>query len=133
MMDLKHLNPQKHKAMCGDSNERILSNARRLALTDKPIIFRIPVVPTVNDSITEIGAIFKFVQNLVELRIQHSNGQGKCAEIQLELLPFHRLAADKYRSLGLEYRAKDLEPPSKAKMHDLAKIAEIYGVEILIK
>ena len=133
MMDLKHLNPQKHKAMCGDSNERILSNARRLALTDKPIIFRIPVVPTVNDSITEIGAIFKFVQNSVELRTQHLNGQGKCAEIQLEMLPFHRLAADKYRSLGLEYRAKDLEPPSKAKMHDLAKIAEIYGVEILIK
>jgi pyruvate formate lyase activating enzyme len=133
MMDLKHLNPQKHKALCGDSNERILTNARRLALTNKPIIFRIPVVPTVNDSITEIGAIFKFVQNLAELRIQHSNGQRKCAEIQLELLRFHRLAADKYRSLGLEYRAKDLEPPSKAKMHDLAKIAEIYGVEILIK
>jgi pyruvate formate lyase activating enzyme len=133
MMDLKHLNPHKHKAVCGDSNERILANARRLALTDKPIIFRIPVVPTVNDSVAEMGAIFKFVQNLVELRIQYSNGKKKYAEIQLELLPFHRLAADKYRSLGLEYRAKELEPPSKAKMHDLAKIAEIHGVEVLIK
>lgn len=131
MMDLKHLNPHRHKALCGDSNECILANARRLALTNKPIIFRIPVVPTVNDSITEIGAIFKFVRNLVELRIQYSNGKEKCAEIQLELLPFHGLAANKYRCLGLEYRAKNLEAPSKAKMHELAKIAEIYGVEVI--
>jgi pyruvate formate lyase activating enzyme len=131
MMDLKLIDPMKHKAACGDSNERILANARRLALTDKPIIFRVPVVPTVNDSIEEISAIIKFVQSLVELRMQHSNGKEKCAEIQLELLPFHRLAADKYRSLGLEYRAKNLEPPSKAKMNELAKIAEIHGVEVI--
>ncbi len=131
MMDLKHLDPHKHKIMCGDSNERILANARRLALTDKPIIFRIPVVPTVNDSLEEIGAIVKFVQNLVELRIQHSNGKEKCAEIQLELLPFHRLASDKYRSLGIEYRARNLEPPSKERIRELAAIAEFHGVEVI--
>lgn len=131
MMDLKLIDPIKHKAACGDSNERILANARRLALTDKPIIFRIPVVPTVNDSIEEIGAIVKFIQSLVELRMQHSNGKEKGAEMRLELLPFHRLASDKYRSLGLEYRARNLEPPSKARMRELAAIADIHGVEVV--
>lgn len=131
MMDLKLIDPTKHQAACGDSNERILANARRLALTDKPIIFRVPVVPTVNDSLEEIGSIVKFVQSLVELRMQHSNGKEKGADIQVELLPFHRLAADKYRSLGLEYRAKYLEPPSKEKMRELAAIAEIHGVEVI--
>ncbi len=131
MMDLKLIDPIKHKAACGDSNERILANARRLALTDKPIIFRIPVVPTVNDSLEEIGAIVKFVQHLMELRIQQNNGKEQAADIRLEFLPFHRLAADKYRSLGMEYRAKNLEPPSKERMRELAAIAEIHGVEVV--
>jgi len=131
LMDVKLIDPMKHQAACGDSNDLILANARRLALTNKPVIFRIPVVPTVNDSLEEIGAICKFVQNLVELRIQHSDRQEKCAEIQLELLPFHCLAADKYRSLGLEYQAQNLKPPSKAKMHEFAKIAEIHGIEVI--
>ncbi len=131
MMDLKLIDPNKHKSACGDSNERILANARRLALTNKPIIFRIPIVPTVNDSFEEIGAIAKFVQNLMKLRIRRSDGKEKCGKIQLELLPFHRLASDKYRSLGLEYRAKNVEPPSKERMSELSAIAEIHGVEVI--
>lgn len=133
MMDIKHLDPIKHKLISGDSNERILANARRLALTDKPIIFRVPVVPTVNDTIEEIGAIIKFIRNLVELRMKSTNGSGKHQEIQLELLPFHRLAANKYRSLGMEYKARDLNPPSKDKMLEFAKIAEIEGIEVLVR
>ena len=131
MMDMKLIDPIKHKSACGDSNERILANAQRLALTNKPIIFRTPIVPNVNDTYEDVGAIVKFVRNLVELRARHNNGQGEHAEIQFELLPFHRLASDKYRSLGMEYRARNLEPPSKAKMHELAKIAEIHGIEVI--
>jgi pyruvate formate lyase activating enzyme len=133
MMDLKTIDPIKHKSACGDSNEQILANAKRLALTDKPTIFRTPIVPTINDTFEDVGAIVKFVRNLVELRLKHNNGQGRWAEIQFELLPFHRLAADKYRSLGLEYRARNLEPPTKERMQELAKIAEIEGVEVLVK
>jgi len=123
----------KHKSACGDSNERILTNAKQLALTDKPIIFRTPIVPGVNDTFEDVGAIVKFVRNLVELRARHNNGQKRGAEIQFELLPFHRLAADKYRSLGMEYLARNLEPPSKGRMRELASIADIEGVEVLVK
>jgi len=131
MMDLKLIDPINHKAACGDSNERILENARRLALSDKRIVFRVPVVPMVNDSSEAIGAIAKFVQSLIELRAKHVNGSRRGPEIQMELLPFHRLAANKYRSLGLEYRAENLEPPSKAKIRELAEIAELHGIPIL--
>lgn len=133
MMDIKLINPAKHQSACGSTNERILANARRLALTDKSIIFRTPIVPTVNDNFEDVGAIVKFVQELVELRLKNTNGKGKGAQIQFELLPFHRLAADKYRSLGMEYHARKLEPPSKDRMQELAKIAEIEGMEVLVK
>ena len=133
MMDLKLVDPIRHQQACGQSNDRIMANARRLALTDKPVIFRTPIVPTVNDTLQDVGAIVKFIRNLVELRIKHNNGKGKETEIQFELLPFHRLGSDKYRSLGMEYHARGLEPPTKEKMQELAEIAKIEGVEVLVR
>ena len=129
MMDLKHVDSEKHRAATGAGNERILANARQLALTRKPLIFRTPVVPGVNDTPAEIEAIAAFVRELVALRAIESNGNGP-AEISWELLPFHRLAADKYRSLGLEYRARDLNPPPKDQMAVLAEAAQSSGVAV---
>ena len=48
------------------------------------------------------------------------------------LLPhqqFHRLAGDKYASLGLDDRAAALTPPSRALMAALAAAARAAGVE----
>ncbi len=126
MVDIKHLDPQKHLAATGVSNERILANIERLVMGEKPIIFRVPVVPTVNDSPDEIEAIARFVH-----RLSASRGQpGPDRQISLELLPFHRLAGDKYRSLGLEYRASGLEAPGKDKMAALVKAAERYKIPV---
>jgi len=130
MMDIKHLDPEAHHAATGISNERILANARRLAQTDKPMIFRIPVVPTVNDTPEEIGAIAAFVRRLADLRSEKRHRPDGCHDISLELLPFHRLAGDKYRSLGLDYRARDLTQPSKEKMAQLVKMARVHGITV---
>ena len=54
MMDIKHMDPVQHKEATGVSNERILANARRLAASGKAVLFRIPVIPTVNDTVEEI-------------------------------------------------------------------------------
>ena len=98
MVDIKHMDSRKHREMTGVSNKRILANAQKLIQTDKPVIFRIPVVPTVNNTPEEIGAIAAFVRHLVDLRLESSDGMSHCADsLFLELLPFHRLAADKYR------------------------------------
>ncbi|MBN1249953.1 MAG: glycyl-radical enzyme activating protein [Anaerolineae bacterium] len=128
MMDLKHMEPEKHKWAVGASNQLLLANARRLAATDKPLIFRTPVVPTVNATVEEIGAIAAFVRELQDLR---GSGNGHApAPISLELLPFHRMAGDKYNSLGLTYRAVDLEPPTKALMETLTDAAAAYGIAV---
>ena len=62
MVDIKHMDPVKHKEATGVSNELILENIHRLVATGKPVIFRVPVVPTVNDTPEEIGAIAAFVR-----------------------------------------------------------------------
>jgi len=130
MMDLKHLDSQKHRMLTGCANERIIANAQRLAQTGKPIIFRIPVVPSVNDTPAEIRAIVTFIRSLVEQRAKRNHGKAMEANIQLELLPFHRLAADKYRSLGLDYRAYQIDPPTDEKIDELIEIARAYGIAV---
>jgi pyruvate formate lyase activating enzyme len=122
MVDIKHLNDQKHRAATGVSNRAILANIQRLAATGKPIIFRVPIVPTVNATEAEVGAIAAFVRGLMAARADGGAG------LSLELLPFHRLAGDKYASLGLDDRAAALTPPSRALMAALAAAARAAGV-----
>lgn len=128
MMDLKVIDPAKHRAATGQTNERILANARRLAATRIPIVFRTPVVPTVNDTPADIRAIAAFVR---QLRDQRRAQAGTDAAITYEIMPFHRLAAGKYASLGLAYPAAALEPPSPATMAALAEVARQEGIPTL--
>lgn len=120
MMDIKHLDSVSHKAATGVPNERILANARRLAESGKPLLFRTPVIPTVNDRVEDIGAIAAFVQELNGLR------PAGAKSLTLELLPFHRLAGDKYRSLDMEYHANHLETPTQAHLQVLLAEAQRY-------
>jgi pyruvate formate lyase activating enzyme len=127
MMDLKHMDSASHRAAVGVPNERLLANARRLiAETDKPFLFRIPVIPGVNDSPEAVGAVAAFVREMIDLRAS----TGQTGKISLELLPFHRLAGDKYRSLEMDNRSKDLVPPSKEKMVELVNAARVYEIEV---
>lgn len=126
MMDLKHMDAEKHRRVTGVSNELILANAHRLADTNKPIRFRLPVVPKVSDSPEEIEAVASFVRELRDLRagVKAAGTQIPTAEITLELLAFHPLAGDKYRSLGMENRAAGLEPLLEKKINSFRNIVE---------
>jgi pyruvate formate lyase activating enzyme len=130
MMDLKHISRVKHERATGQANDRILENAHQLALTDKPLVFRTPIVPTVNDTEEEIGNIASFVRGLIELRKTTKKVGDKPADIRYELLAFHKLAADKYPSLGMEYKAAALTPPTKEKMACLIEAAKRHGIEV---
>ncbi len=127
MMDIKHMDAAKHRAVTGVSNVRILANARRLAESNTPLLVRTPVIPTVNDTAEEIGAIAAFVRGLAGAR-PHS-----APPLSFELLPFHRLAGDKFRSLGLDDRSASLTPLSKEQMSALADIARGCGVAVTSK
>jgi pyruvate formate lyase activating enzyme len=123
LVDIKQLDPAKHRAATGVSNERILANIRRLAASGHALNVRIPVVPTVNDTPADIRAIAGFVRDL-----QSARPAGAPA-LSLELLPFHQLAGDKYASLGRHYDAAHLAPPTKASMAALVQAACEAGVQ----
>ncbi len=128
MIDIKHLDPHKHRAATGVSNDRILANIRRLAAAGKPVIFRTPVIPGVNDTPQEIAPIAAFIRELSAMPL--ADGSQRLEPFVLELLAFHKLAADKYKSLGLDYPAASLEPPTRARMDKLAQAAAGLGIPV---
>jgi pyruvate formate lyase activating enzyme len=127
MMDLKHLDADQHRAAVGVSNRLILANARKLMETDKWVTFRVPVIPTVNDTPEAMGAIAAFVHELAAVRQTAATG-GPPPD--LELLGFHRLAIAKYRSLGMDDRAASLSPPSPDRIAELARLAASHGIDV---
>lgn len=131
MMDLKLFSTDKHRRITSHSNDRILANARQLALTEKPLIFRTPVVPAVNDTEEEISEIAAFVRDLIEMRKERHAITNGTAGIRYELLSFHKMAADKYAGLGKEYKAAAITPPTRERMNDLAEAAKRLGIEVI--
>ena len=131
MMDIKQLDSEKHRQATGQPNDRILSNARNLAKAGPSIIFRTPVVPSVNDSDDDIRRIACFVRDLAETR--SANGSSNQGPITYELLAFHKLAAGKYPTLGLQYGASDVEPPTKDRMTALLQIARACGIKVSMR
>lgn len=112
LMDIKHTNPNKHKEYTGRSNELMLENARKIAMSGLTnLVIRVPVIPTFNDTPEEIKAIAEFADKLPGVTDIH-------------LLPYHRLGQDKYEGLGREYTLKELLPPENAHMEMLKKTVE---------
>jgi pyruvate formate lyase activating enzyme len=131
IMDIKLMSGERHREATGRTNDRILSNARLLAQTGKPMIMRTPIVPGVNDSEEDVRQVASFVRELCELR--KTNGTADIHPIVYELLAFHRLASDKYTSLGLEYEASAIQPPTRERMSVLANVAKGCGINARIR
>ena len=112
LLDIKHMNPAKHKEFTGKSNELMLENAKKIACSGQVrLSIRIPVIPTFNDSEDEIRAIARFAKELHHIE-------------KIHLLPYHRLGQDKYDGLGREYLMKDIVPPKAEHMERLKRAAE---------
>ncbi len=121
MIDLKHMDDAAHRAATGVGNGLILANVRRLAELGRRMVLRVPVVPGVNDAEANIEATGQFVRELIGRGRAQAHDADPAPE--LELLPFHRLAGDKYRRLGLPQGTDGIEPPSRERMAALAELA----------
>lgn len=90
IIDIKHMESEKHQKWTGVDNAIILENIRWMKHENKPFIVRIPVIPNVNDSKDHFEKIACFLSD-------------SRADIQVELLPYNRLAGVKYKTVGLCY------------------------------
>ena len=115
LMDIKHMDGEKHREFTGKDNALILENARIIAREAKSLTVRTPVIPTFNDTETEIRAIADFAASLGTVREMH-------------LLPYHRIGSDKYTGLGRTYTMAHIRPPEKAEMERLLAAVHAAGL-----
>ncbi|MFO8012581.1 MAG: glycyl-radical enzyme activating protein [Phycisphaerae bacterium] len=119
MVDVKLAGSEAHARWTGATNETILAGLRRLAEAPQPLVVRTPVVPGVNDSPEEIGAVADLVRGFASL-------------VYYELLPYHPLGAGKYESLGMTYALPDLDRPPQEIMDALARAAAARGIAVRV-
>ncbi len=119
LMDIKHINSNKHKEFTTQSNERILENAKLIASKANRLIIRVPVIPMFNDTVAEIAEIAAFASDLPNVN-------------EIHLLPYHSMGRDKYIGLGREYSMGDIKSPTNELMEVLKQTAEQFGLEAYI-
>ena len=119
--DLKHIDPDRHRELTGQSNEQILSNLTEAAyaLQRGRIIVRIPYVPGRTDDPRSLREILKQVRSLPRI-------------LWVEVLPYHRLGTSKYAGLGRSYSLAGLAPVQKRELEHLPELGEALGVEVRI-
>ncbi|MGL5124358.1 MAG: (2S)-3-sulfopropanediol dehydratase activating enzyme [Fusobacteriaceae bacterium] len=113
--DIKHMNTDIHKHYTGVDNFKILQNLKHLSETGKDLILRIPVIPDVNDSMENIKATADFILNELGNNVK-----------TLQLLSFMRLGEEKYESLGISYKMKDVVVEREAFQNRVTEIANYF-------
>ena len=106
LLDVKYTNDEQYREHVGCSLSSPLAFLAVLEEKKIPTTLRQVVIPTLNDSEENIRA-------LSEIAKAHS-----CVD-KIELLPFRKLCAVKYETLGIPFPFADLPEPSAEKMKAL--------------
>lgn len=122
--DIKHMDSAVHKQYTGVGNERVLENLKKLTEEDREFILRIPVIPNVNDDMENIAATADFILNELGGRVR-----------TLQLLSFMRLGEEKYTSLGMPYKMKDVKMNRRSFQKHVSELADYFnsrGIHCLV-
>ena len=100
MLDIKHIDPQKHLELTKQPNSGILAFAEYLSSKQIPMWIRHVVVPGITDDDKYLFQLGYFIGQFKNLKA-------------LDVLPYHTMGEKKYEALGIEYPLKGVPPMDK--------------------
>jgi len=100
LLDLKHIDSEKHEALTSQPNERILHYAEWLSDIGKPVWIRHVLVPGLTDGLEDLAALGAFIRKLNNVK-------------KFELLPYHRMGVYKWQELKREYPLEGVKEPTE--------------------
>ena len=109
MLDIKHIDPEGHKALTGHDNAGILAFAKYLEEKQVPVWIRHVVVPGITDDPEQLARLGRFIGTLSNVKA-------------LDVLPYHIMGITKYKELGIPYPLEGVEPTTKAKAAEAKQI-----------
>lgn len=99
ILDIKHMDSDKHKSLTGHDNKNILALAKYLSDNGKDMWIRHVLVPTLTDDENDLKKLGEFVKSLKTVK-------------RFEVLPYHTLGLVKWDKLGWKYSLNDIKPPT---------------------
>ncbi len=111
MLDIKHIDDEKHKELTGHSNKNILAFARYLDSKKIPVWIRHVVVPGITFDEKYLELLGEFIGTLSNVE-------------KIETLPYHSLAIPKYDKLGIDYPLRDTPNATKEQAARAKEIIE---------
>ena len=100
LLDIKHIDNNKHIELTGKSNKNVLDFARFLSDNNKDMWIRHVLVPGITLNDEYLNKTKEFIDTLKTVK-------------KIEVLPYHTMGIVKYENLGIEYKLKDVLPPTK--------------------
>lgn len=105
LLDLKEINPTRHKDLTGFDNSNIIEMAKYLSEINKPVWIRHVLVPEHSDFDEDLDALGDFIYTLSNVD-------------RVEILPYHTLGKFKWENLGIPYTLESISPPSAERIEN---------------
>ncbi len=109
MLDIKHINPEKHKELTSQPNDGILAFCAYLDEKNVDMWIRHVVVPGITDDDKYLFELGYFIGQFHNLKA-------------LDVLPYHTMGIAKYEKLGIDYKLKDVPAMDKNKVVEKKQI-----------
>lgn len=112
LLDIKHIDDDKHKDLTGVSNANVLNFAKYLSDVGKKVWIRHVLVPQLTDDDNYLKGLKAFISTLSNVE-------------KIEVLPYHNMGEAKYDKLKINYPLKGVNPPDKQRVINAKGILEI--------
>ena len=109
LVDIKEMDPAKHRKLTGVPNDNILSMIRYLNEIGKPIWIRQVLVPGWTDDPEDLKKEREFLDGLDNVQ-------------KVEVLPYHTMGAYKWKLLGIPYALEGVQSPSEKQVKEAESI-----------
>lgn len=115
MLDIKHIDPQKHKELTQQPNDGILAFCEYLNDRQVDVWIRHVVVPTITDDDTYLYKLGYFIGQFTNVKA-------------LDILPYHTMGKPKYEQLGMEYKLDGIPAMDKNKVIEKKQVV-LQGIK----
>lgn len=120
LFDLKIADDEEHKKFTGGSNRQILDNLQFLIEYGKEIHIRIPLIPGITDTEKNLNGIKDILLNFPSIK-------------NLSLLPYNKIAENKYTRINKTFLPGELEAQSEEKLTEIATIFDNCNMNIKLR
>ncbi|MGG0823042.1 pyruvate formate-lyase-activating protein [Paenibacillus turicensis] len=111
LLDLKHIDNEKHIKLTGRPNDRMLKMARWLSHHERNMWIRHVLVPGINDDEQDLFNLGKFIGSLQGVE-------------KFEILPYHQMGVFKWKELGWDYELEGVPSPTAEEVERAYRIIE---------